>query len=489
MKTEDQNEKTLDSVRTKNNIKNEGTAKKTKENKREEVNEKLKTLASESDAEFVSRIDTKGSNANALPQSIISPVTLPRPIFYPQVFPMGGTVRGMQGMQALQGMQAMRFPFMIPQLGVPGIPAPMQPIHPLMSPISKDNKPLHELSRLVTEQKDIIDIPSAIDRNIVGQLKHRQSAITPSSVPPPSHHTQIPKGPLTSGTVRQKGPVGPAHTNGLKRSNPFNEPSKNANSFPGMHLKSSRTNISKNLNEMDLKRQKMSVSPEHNVFQTSSRLGEMPALDLSMKTMRAQEEKQRRGESLLFSTCFNKSSKTVLKKDGFEAPQDLSLKSQSSSSHSSAMKSTSASIGSAKHTPLNVPLHPIHSETRLSASGGSKVALKSGAVPQSEEKKEKSSLGSVPPFSMGAMSSTIAGLPLELASAFIHPAFPTPMMMQSGGFPTPVQLQQMIQGQVAASFPLLRPGDIQNPVQLFQPAFSVSSSGVSCSSAVKTDSK
>lgn len=108
---------------------------------------------------------------------------------------------------------------------------------------------------------------------------------------------------------------------------------------------------------------------------------------------------------------------------------------------------------------------------------------------------QKSTPTSVPPFSfgvlpsIGSLTSSIGGLPIDFASAFIHPAFRNPMMLQPGAFPTPVQLQQMIQGQVAANFPLLRPGMMQNPVQLFQPAFSVSSSVPGVNNHVKTDTK
>ena len=63
------------------------------------------------------------------------------------------------------------------------------------------------------------------------------------------------------------------------------------------------------------------------------------------------------------------------------------------------------------------------------------------------------------------------------------------MMIQPGAFPTPVQLQQMIQGQVAANFPMLRPGLMQNPIQLFQPAFPVSSAGISGNNSINTDAK
>ena len=101
---------------------------------------------------------------------------------------------------------------------------------------------------------------------------------------------------------------------------------------------------------------------------------------------------------------------------------------------------------------------------------------------------QKSTAGIVPPFSMGNMLPSIGGLPIDFANALIHPAFPTPMMMQPGGFPTPFQLQQMIQGQVAASFPLIRPEGIHNPMQLFQPAFSVPST-MSVNNHVKTESK
>ena len=309
------------------------------------------------------RIQT--STSKAIPQNIMSPVSLPPPMFYPQLLPMGGIPAS---------MQPVRFPFMIPQLGVPGIPPTMQPIHPLMSPVSTDNKPLHELNRLVTKQKDIIDIPSAIDKNLMDQMKQRAGTAGSSNVPPPANHMQTPKGPITSATTRQKGPIGPAHTNGIKRQNPFNEPNKSVAQFPGLQLKS-KMSVPKPSTESDFKRHKMSVSPERNVFKSGSGLGEMPVLDLSMKTLRAQEEKQRRGESLLFSTCFNKESRRNINKDTGDAPHDLSVKA-SNSSHSNHTKSSS-SVSSSKHVPLNVPLHPIYSETRPSTSGEKSSSSKS----------------------------------------------------------------------------------------------------------------
>ena len=370
MKAEDQNEKTGENVIMKN-TKNDETV--DTSNVHGEIKEKLTSSANVISQTLVSGVNSQISTSKAIPQNVISPVSLPRPMFYPQLLPMGGPVRG---------MQPVRFPFMIPQLGVPGIPAAMQPIHPLMSPVSKDNKPLHELSRLVTEQKEIIDIPSAIDKTLMGQIKHRPSSVAPSSAPPPSNHMQIPKGPITSATSRQKGPVGPAHSNGLKRQNPFSDPNKNTTHFPGLQLKSAKGNSSKTGTESDLKRQKMAVSPELNVFKPGSGLGEMPVLDLSMKTLRAQEEKQRRGESLLFSTCFSKDNRKNPNKDTFDAPQDLSMKSTSSSSHSqsSSTKSTSLSVNSSKHIPLNVPLHPTQSEARLSTSGDTTVPSKSATA-------------------------------------------------------------------------------------------------------------
>lgn len=65
---------------------------------------------------------------------------------------------------------------------------------------------------------------------------------------------------------------------------------------------------------------------------------------------------------------------------------------------------------------------------------------------------------------------TIGGLPVDLSS-FVHPAFPPQMLMQNV-FPTPLQLQQMIQGQVAAGMPMLRPDFMPSPL-MFPPSMSV----------------
>ena len=64
---------------------------------------------------------------------------------------------------------------------------------------------------------------------------------------------------------------------------------------------------------------------------------------------------------------------------------------------------------------------------------------------------------------------SIGGFPIDLGP-FVHPAFPQQMLMQ-GVFPTPLQLQQMIQGQVAAGMPLLRPEFVPNPL-MFPPNLS-----------------
>ena len=320
-------------------------------------------------------------SSQGTPQNLISPINFPRPMFFPSLQHMGGLIPG------VQGMQPMRFPFMIPQLGVPGIPAAMQPIHPLMSPISTDNKPLNELSRLVTKQKEIIDIPSAIDKQPQSGGQIKQSAMVPSSAPPPSHHTQVPKGPLTAGPSHRKGPVGPAHTNELKRQNPFQESTKT--NFPGLQLKSSKDSLSSSHKENEFKRQKMSVSPDQ-AYKPSSGLGEAPVLDLSMKTLRAQEEKQRRGESLLFSTCFNK-NRTNQSKGTVDTPQDLSVKVSKSSSQSGItvppLSSHSFSVSSSKHVPLNVPLHPLQSDTRSFTSGTTTVPSSTNTT-QYQEKQE-----------------------------------------------------------------------------------------------------
>jgi hypothetical protein len=65
---------------------------------------------------------------------------------------------------------------------------------------------------------------------------------------------------------------------------------------------------------------------------------------------------------------------------------------------------------------------------------------------------------------------TIGGFPIDIGS-FVHPAFPQQMLMQ-GVFPTPLQLQQMIQGQVAAGMPMLRPEFIPSSF-MFPPNMSV----------------
>lgn len=69
------------------------------------------------------------------------------------------------------------------------------------------------------------------------------------------------------------------------------------------------------------------------------------------------------------------------------------------------------------------------------------------------------------PISCGSLT-TIGGLPIDIGS-FVHPAFPQQMLMQ-GVFPTPLQLQQMIQGQVAAGMPMLRPDFVPSPL-MFPP--------------------
>ena len=318
------------------------------------VKTELNDIKTDNNQLHVSGDGTHLPSSQGSAQNLISPINFPRPMFFPPLQHMGGLIPG------VQGMQPMRFPFMIPQLGMPGIPTAMQPIHPLMSPLSGDNKPLNELSRLVTKQKEIIAIPSAIDKQSqpAGQIK--PSAMAPSSAPPPSNHTQVPKGPLTAGPSHRKGPIGPAHSNELKRQNPYQEANKT--NFPGLQLKSSKDSLSSSHKENEFKRQKMSVSPDH-VYKPSSGLGEAPVLDLSMKTLRAQEEKQMRGESLLFSTCFNK-NRANQTKGTTDAPEDLSVK---------ASKSSSQSVSSTKHVPLNVPLHPLQSGTRSFTSGTSSV--------------------------------------------------------------------------------------------------------------------
>lgn len=269
------------------------------------------------------------SSANST-QPLLPSFNPARPMFYPQLVPMAGA------------MPSMGLPFMIPQFGVQSLVSQVQPVPAVGNPIYlKDEKPIHALDKIVTSHKESLG-------------NHNKSAISHSQHPhksqrvisPPSAHSSSTKYPSTHASpllhqsdLSQR-PITPAHSNNVKREYPYPETSRNQYVYtlndiktePGMHK--------------DLKRQKTSGS--HSMFLPKTSDLDAPVLDLSMKTLKAEEARHQRGESLLFDASFNKDSKFGVKSEHIDVPQDLSVKSKPSvgGGVSSGMKGI----------PLNVPL-------------------------------------------------------------------------------------------------------------------------------------
>ena len=280
----------------------------------------------------------------------VSPLSPPRPMLYPQFIPMAPHFRGVAPI-----------PFMIPQFGLQALGNPGMH-HPLLSPTTKESKAEASFNSLLT------DVKNSMEKSAIHSSSSKSSKPSSNSlpcVPPPSNHTQPPKGPITSPQVDESKnkPITPAHSHSVKRQYPYTDADRN---LPGY----GDTKVEKLKNsDTDLKRQKVISSSDTSVTKSSSGQFEMSALDLSMKTLRAQEERQQRGESLLFNTCFNKDGKSNPKSSIFEAPQDLSLR--SSSSKNVDLPSSLSISASHRSVPLNVP-HPRSTLDLTKSIGSSK---------------------------------------------------------------------------------------------------------------------
>ncbi|XP_060570862.1 uncharacterized protein LOC132729138 [Ruditapes philippinarum] len=369
-----------------------------------------------------------------------------RPMFYPQLIPVGGAIRNMTPI----GM-----PFMIggPQFGFQPVPNQMQTMQTFGGPHGvKDEKPLNALNKLVSEQS----AGPSNNRNAVAS--HSVKNNTPPHITPPSaHSTQSSSkssliSPQTGSQVHR--PITPAHSHNNKRQYPYPDTNRNHPSYSSNY--SARDVKPEPVNDIDLKRQKVHGSQE-KLYPSKTNEFEMPVLDLSMKTLRAQEARHQRGESLLFNTSFNSENRPGQKTEPCDAPQDLSLKSRTSNGGSERHQNVQKSV------PLNIPF----------------PRLPTVATPpkKEEDARKEQRLDFQPPGSSKHILpitsntiTTIGGLPVDLSS-FVHPAFPPQMLMQNV-FPTPLQLQQMIQGQVAAGMPMLRPDYMPSPL-MFPPNMTV----------------
>lgn len=280
----------------------------------------------------VSNIDTKPLSS----QTILPNMNSPRPMFYPQLIPVGGAIRNMTPI----GM-----PFMIgPPFGFQTVANQMQSVQPIGSSTSlKDEKPLYALNKLVSEQSSG---PNE-NRNSIPSLHGKPNP--PNITPPSAHCSQsASKGPLGSpSSVPQiHRPITPAHSHNAKRQYPYPDTNRSHPTYSSNY--SAKDIKSEPASDTDLKRQKVQGSQEKS-YQSGSGEFEMPVLDLSMKTLRAQEARHQRGESLLFNTSFNKDCKTVPKSEPCDAPQDLSLKSRTNSNGSEKASSVHKSV------PLKIP--------------------------------------------------------------------------------------------------------------------------------------
>lgn len=246
-------------------------------------------------------------------------------MFYPQLVPV-----------------PQMLPLMIPHFGLQPLGSQVQPMQPVGNPV-KDEKPLHALDKLVTSHNDSLGNKSAIHHP-----HHRHKSprtASPPSAHSASHQSKFLSPPSSSMLLKSDHtprPITPAHSNNIKREYPYPETNRNSHVYPAdvkcdAHM------------DKDLKRQKKVGSQS---MYSPGEL-EVPVLDLSMKTLKAEEARQQRGESLLFNASFNRDTKFAPKKEHLDVPQDLSVKSKGSSSSSVH-----------KAVPLNVPL-PMHSVAGL----------------------------------------------------------------------------------------------------------------------------
>lgn len=315
--------------------------------KKKDMNE---TNSSQSLPATVSHIDTK----TMMTQNFIPNFTQAQPMFYPQIIPVAGGMRTMAPM-AMQ--------FMIPQFGFQALPNTMQGMQALGNVHGvKEEKPLHALNKLVSDQ-NVQPVSSRV------AISSHHSRSTPSIVAPPSAHCSThlsSKGPsLPPHSISQAHrPIAPAHSHPNKRIYPYSDTNKShitqtssTSPYSSRDLKSE---------PVDLKKQKLN-NAQDDPYQPSNDF-DAPVLDLSMKTLRAQEARHHRGESLLFNTSFNKeNSKGVPKSEHYDAPQDLSLKPRTSTSGGlfgndrpkacATSGSTNSERPSSVHksVPLNIP--------------------------------------------------------------------------------------------------------------------------------------
>ncbi|XP_052771372.1 uncharacterized protein LOC128211027 isoform X3 [Mya arenaria] len=378
------------------------------------------------------------SDIKPLPATLLPVPNQARPMFYPQILPVGGA------------MSPMGMPFMIPSFNYQPISASIQSLPAnVRNPVSiKEEQPLTALNKMAA---------SASHNSSVSSGKSAMSnTVSRPMISPPSAHTFSVKTSSSALSPFPQRPITPAHTNNNKRQYPPSDSNKNFSHPMG--------NSSSVLgHESDVKRQKLHGS-QSNIYSSPSSSGNLdaPVLDLSMKTMKAQEAKHHRGESLLFDASFTREGNFIPKSEPYDAPQDLSKKSQFNPMENVGERNLSCH----KNVPLNVP-HP-HSMPYIKKEEPSPVN------PETSESMTPQ-IGS----KLFPGMTSMAGLPMD-PSAMFHPAFPQQMLMgglglpgMSGGipgmgglFPTPLQLQQMIQGQVAGmgGFPFLRPDFLQGPV-------------------------
>lgn len=281
----------------------------------------------------VPQLDTK----SLVPQTILPNFSQPRPMFYPQFIPVGGAIRNMTPV----GM-----PFMLPQFGFQTVANQMQTMQAIGNTTGvREEKPLYALNKLVSEQS----AGPSINRSAIAtrHVKHNSTNVVS---PPSAHSSQVTsKGPIMSpGTGPQAHrPIIPAHSQYSNRQYPYMDTNSGHPTYTsGINFKDVKA---ESVSDSDLKRQKLQT-PQEKQYQSGNGEYEIPVLDLSMKTLRAQEARHQRGESLLFNTSFNKDNKTISKPETCDAPQDLSLKSKTITG------GNERPVSAHKSVPLNIPL-------------------------------------------------------------------------------------------------------------------------------------
>ena len=287
------------------------------------------------------------SDVKPIPAAFMPVLSQAHPMFYPHLVPMGAP------------MPTMGVPFMFPSFGYQSINTSVQSLPAsVRNPVSiKDEKPPGMASNKLSlsSQSSMASLSSSYTTAGKSAMSHPHLAMSRSMGSPPSAHSSTVKAstpiPVAHGSSHtlpaHHRPITPAHSNHNKRQYPYPESNKN------MHHQVSAS--SSGGRDLDTKRQK-GHSPHMAAQQSSPSAQDISVLDLSMKTMKAQETRHKHGESLLFDASFTREGKFNLKSEHFDAPEDLSKKSPLNLMEKVKERKES----SHKSVPLNVPL-PVQS--------------------------------------------------------------------------------------------------------------------------------